>query len=132
MLKSRPLLLERTIIETCGLHLSASYSRVPCCDSCSSLLHSSLSTFWISSCVSATAVFFSRLFYTRLPTFKSLQGQCHEMDIIFKGLNIMISTLCECANGFQGLPKAFHYPFSVISRCSLMPTSFAARKMRKN
>ncbi len=61
---------------------------------------------------------------------------------MFEGLNILISgTYCICADGFQCLSKAFHYPiqlltyftslhllpdtilripFSVISRCSLM------------
>jgi hypothetical protein len=27
-----------------------------------------------------------------------------------EGLNILISTFCICADGFQGLSKAFHYP----------------------
>jgi hypothetical protein len=31
------------------------------------------------------------------------------MDNFFKGLNISISTFCVCADGFQGLSKAFHY-----------------------
>jgi hypothetical protein len=38
-----------------------------------------------------------------------LKGQCHEMDICFEGLNISISTFCVCADGFQGLLKAFQY-----------------------
>ncbi len=37
-----------------------------------------------------------------------LEGQCHEMDIFVGGLNILISTFCECSDGFQGLAKAFH------------------------
>jgi hypothetical protein len=36
-----------------------------------------------------------------------LKGQFHEMDIFFEGLNILISTSCVCADGFQGLSKAF-------------------------
>jgi hypothetical protein len=77
---------------------------------------------------------------------------CHEMDIFFEGLNILISTLtfCVCADGLQVLLQSFHYsiqlltfyliswkylnlnmlaetllrvPFSVIGRCSLVPTS---------
>ncbi len=42
----------------------------------------------------------------------------------FEGLNILISAVCVCADGLKkkGLSKAFHY-FSLIGRCSLMPTS---------
>ncbi len=29
-----------------------------------------------------------------------LKGQCHEMDIFSKVLNILISTFCVCADGF--------------------------------
>jgi hypothetical protein len=78
----------------------------------------------------------------------------------FEGLDILIRTCCVSADGFQGLSKAFQYPiqlltfyllvsnyllilkmltktllgipFSVIGRCSLMPTSHSAGKMRKN
>jgi hypothetical protein len=32
----------------------------------------------------------------------------HEANI--QGLDILNSTFCVCADGFQGLPKAFHYP----------------------
>jgi hypothetical protein len=39
-----------------------------------------------------------------------LKGQCHEIDIFFEGLNILISTFCVCADVFLGLSKAFHYP----------------------
>jgi hypothetical protein len=28
----------------------------------------------------------------------------------FEDLNILISTFCVCADGFQGLSKGFHYP----------------------
>ncbi len=79
-----------------------------------------------------------------------LRGHCHEMDF-FEGLNKWISTVCICADGFQSLSKAFHYPIqlltfyllpwnyllilkmltetllrissSVIGRCSLVPSS---------
>jgi hypothetical protein len=30
-----------------------------------------------------------------------LKGQCHEMDILFEDLNILIKTSCVCADGFQ-------------------------------
>jgi hypothetical protein len=43
-----------------------------------------------------------------------LQGQCHEMDIFFEGLNILISTFCVYADGFQDLSKAFHYPIQLL------------------
>jgi len=29
--------------------------------------------------------------------------------------NILISSFCECTNGFQGLSKAFHYPIQVFT-----------------
>jgi hypothetical protein len=73
------------------------------------------------------------------------------MDIFLEGLNILFSTFCVCADGFQSLSKAFHYPiqlltshlflwnhlqilkmptetllripFSLIGRCSLVQTS---------
>ncbi len=38
-----------------------------------------------------------------------LQGQCHETEMFFEGEYILISTFCVCADGFQGLSKAFHY-----------------------
>jgi hypothetical protein len=46
---------------------------------------------------------------------KILKGQFHEMDIFFEGLNILILTLCVCADGFQGLSKAFHYPIQLVT-----------------
>jgi hypothetical protein len=39
---------------------------------------------------------------------------CHEIDIFFEGLNIVIRTFCECADGFQALSKVFHY--SIVFR----------------
>ncbi len=32
----------------------------------------------------------------------------------FESLNILISTFCVCADGFQGLSKAFHYPVQLL------------------
>jgi hypothetical protein len=32
---------------------------------------------------------------------RQLKGQCHEMDIFLKVLNILSSTFCVCADGFQ-------------------------------
>ncbi len=40
-----------------------------------------------------------------------LKGQCHKMDIFLKGLNILISTFCVCADSFQ----AFHYPIQLLT-----------------
>ncbi len=37
------------------------------------------------------------------------KGKCHEMDIFFEGLNILISTYCVCADFFQGFSKAFRF-----------------------
>jgi hypothetical protein len=39
-----------------------------------------------------------------------LKGQCHEMGIFLEDLNILISTVCVSADGFQDLSKAFYYP----------------------
>ena len=44
-----------------------------------------------------------------------LKGQCHKMDIVFEVLNILTSTFCVCADGFQCLSKAFHYPKQFIN-----------------
>jgi hypothetical protein len=30
-----------------------------------------------------------------------------------ESLNILIGTFCVCADGFQGLSKAFHYPLQL-------------------
>ncbi len=39
-----------------------------------------------------------------------LKGQCYKMDIFVEVINILISTICVCADGFQGLTTSFHYP----------------------
>ncbi len=80
---------------------------------------------------------------------------CHEMDIFFEGLNILISTLtfCVCADGLQGLSRSFHYSIQLLifiswnylnlkmlqnslffdwSMFSSADLSLAAGKMRKN
>jgi hypothetical protein len=56
-----------------------------------------------------------------------LKGQCHEMDIFVGGLNILISTFCECSDGFQGLAKAFHpiqYNYSFLFASLKILTNF--------
>jgi hypothetical protein len=45
---------------------------------------------------------------------QKLKEQCHEV-VIFEGLYILISTFCVCADGFQGLSKAFHYPLQLLT-----------------
>jgi hypothetical protein len=52
-----------------------------------------------------------------------LKIQCHEEDICFKGLKILTSTFCVCADGFQGLSKAFHCP------AQLLPFLFTSLKL---
>jgi hypothetical protein len=47
-----------------------------------------------------------------------LKGKCHAMEIFFKGLIILISTFYVCANGFQGISKAFHYYYAIINLLS--------------
>jgi hypothetical protein len=39
-----------------------------------------------------------------------LKGQCHKMNIFIESFDILISAFCVCADGFQGLSKAFHFP----------------------
>jgi hypothetical protein len=43
-----------------------------------------------------------------------LKVQCHEVDICFEGLKILISTFCVCADGCQGLSQAFHCPAQLL------------------
>jgi hypothetical protein len=44
----------------------------------------------------------------------------HEMDIFFEGLNILNSTFCVCADGFQDLSKALYYLIQGLT-FSLLP-----------
>ncbi len=44
-----------------------------------------------------------------------LQGQCHEVDILFEGLIILIITLCVCTDGFQRSLKGFSLPYPIIN-----------------
>jgi hypothetical protein len=53
------------------------------------------------------------------PVFVLLKGQCHEMDIFFS-LNILISTFCVSAYGFQGLSKDFHFSIKILAFCLLL------------
>ncbi len=81
----------------------------------------------------------------------SFKGTVSRVGYFFKGLFILISTFCVCADGFQCRSKGFYYPiqllnfysllwncllilkmltvillrifFSVIGRCSLVPAS---------
>jgi hypothetical protein len=46
--------------------------------------------------------------------FESLKGQCHEMDIFLRSKRF-IGTVCVCADGFQGLSKAYHYPVQLLT-----------------
>jgi hypothetical protein len=56
-----------------------------------------------------------------------LKGQCHEMDILFKGLNNITSTFCVCADRF---PQNFLLcDWSMFSSADF---SWAAGKMREN
>jgi hypothetical protein len=44
-----------------------------------------------------------------------LKGQFNEMNIFFVGLNVLISTFCVCADGFQSLSIAFHFPIKLLT-----------------
>ncbi len=54
-----------------------------------------------------------------------MKGQCHEIDLLLKGLNIFISTyFLVCAEGFQGLPKYFHYSIKVFTFYSFFEITY--------
>jgi hypothetical protein len=42
------------------------------------------------------------------------KGTVSRDGYFFEGLNSLIGTCCMCADGFQGLSKAFHYPINCI------------------
>jgi hypothetical protein len=44
-----------------------------------------------------------------------IKGTVSRDGNFFKGLNILISTFCVCADAFQGLYKAFHYPIQLLT-----------------
>jgi hypothetical protein len=44
-----------------------------------------------------------------------LKGTVSRDGYFFDGLNILISTFCVCADGYQGLSKAFHYPVQLLT-----------------
>jgi hypothetical protein len=44
-----------------------------------------------------------------------LKGTVSRDGYILEGLNILISTFCICADGFQGLSKAFRYPIKILT-----------------
>jgi hypothetical protein len=46
------------------------------------------------------------------------------MAICCEGLNILISIFCVCADGFQGLSKAFHYPKQLLFASLKLLTNF--------
>jgi hypothetical protein len=58
-----------------------------------------------------------------------LYGQCHVMDILFEGLNILMSTFCVCAGRFQGHSNAFHYPIQLLTFCLLLSNYLLILKM---
>ena len=49
-----------------------------------------------------------------------LKGTVSRGGYFFKGLNIVISTFCVCADGFQDLSKAFYYPIQLLTFCFLL------------
>jgi hypothetical protein len=70
---------------------------------------------WVITCASSTALIKCRPW--RNQSQGSFKGQWHEMNSFFEGLNILISTFCVCADGFQGLSKAFHYLTQILTFC---------------
>jgi hypothetical protein len=44
-----------------------------------------------------------------------LKGTVSRDGYFFEGLNILISTFCVCAEGFQDLSNAFHYPLQLLT-----------------
>ncbi len=48
-------------------------------------------------------------------TWAPLKGKVSRDGHFLEGLNILISTFCECADGFQCLSKAFHYSIQLLT-----------------
>jgi len=46
---------------------------------------------------------------------RCLKGHCHEINILFESLNILICTFCACAYGFQRLSKAYQFPEQLLT-----------------
>jgi hypothetical protein len=55
-----------------------------------------------------------KFFLKILPLFSCLKGTVSRDGYLFEGLNILISTYCVCADGFQGLSNVFHYPLQLL------------------
>ncbi len=52
--------------------------------------------------------------------FSFLNGTVSRYGYFFEGLNILISNVCFCADGFQGLSKAFKYHLKLLTFCLLL------------
>ena len=50
----------------------------------------------------------------------NVKGTVSRDGYFFEGLSILISTFCVCADGFQGLSKAFHYPIELLASLKLL------------
>ncbi len=44
-----------------------------------------------------------------------IKGTVSRNGYFFEGQNILIITVCVCADGFQGLSKAFHCPIQLLT-----------------
>jgi hypothetical protein len=45
----------------------------------------------------------------------NLKGTVSRDGYFFEGLNVLLRTFWVCADGFQGLSKAFHYPLQFLT-----------------
>jgi hypothetical protein len=50
-----------------------------------------------------------------LVSYKVFKRTASRDGYFFQGLNILIVTFCVCADGFQGISKAFHYPVQLLT-----------------
>ncbi len=57
------------------------------------------------------------------------KGTVSRDGYFLEGLNISISTFCVCADGFQGLLKAFHFPIQLLTEYLLLRNYLLIRKM---
>jgi hypothetical protein len=47
--------------------------------------------------------------------FLIVKGTVSQHGDFFEGLNILVSPFCICADSFQGLSEAFHFPIQLLT-----------------
>jgi hypothetical protein len=72
---------------------------------------------WAANTLVVVGIFTRYLHSPQTGIVNKLKGTVSREGYFFEGLNILIGTLtfCVCADGFQGLLKAFHYPVQLLT-----------------